>query len=381
MVKKSLLFLILISFLFLTPIFSASIKSDIQSIIDSYEKAEFEKCNSLIQKSQAENHEEKAIVFYYTIMLTSDVETAKTNLQALIDAYPKTHYSQMALLELGNLFLLDREYDRALSFYNKVTEPDISEKHFWIANVYFQKGDYSNAIASGNQYLRLSKPSQKQEDIYYLIADSYINLNQYNNAINTLKKLLTYPDRIQEEQYLRYRYGYASELLGNKLEALSQYQQGYELDRFSQLAYLIEDRLFEMRAKYGASIDLSFLYPYTASPLPDIVLAEQNKTDKVMEPVNPDTTSAVKDLVPKEIDVTKQQGLFLQAGRFSMQNNAFKLCERIIGLGLVAQYYKSTQFKDVSWVVLVGPYQTQLEAINAKNLLTENGIDSFIIQM
>lgn len=381
MLKKLILLLLTTFFLSVALLNSANIRPEIKAIIDTYEKAELDKCNSLIQKSLPESSDEKAIVLYYKAMLTSDVEVTKTNLQALIDAYPKTHYAQKSLLELGNLFLLDRNYDRALAYYNKITEPDFSEKHFWIANLYFQKGDYSNAIASGNQYIRLSKSSQKQEDIYYLIADSYINLNQYNNAINTLKKLLTSSIQIGEEQYLRYRYGYASELLGNKLEAVSQYQQGYEIDRFSQLAYLIEDRLFEMRARYGSTIDLSFLYPYTASPLPDIVLAEQNKTDNVTESVNPDTTSSVKDLVPKEIDAAKQKGLFLQAGRFSMQNNAFNLCEKIISLGLVAQYYKSTQFKDVSWVVLVGPYQTQFEAVKAKNLLTENSIDSFIIQM
>jgi tetratricopeptide (TPR) repeat protein len=355
-------------------------RAEIQALINAYEKGDPEKSRTLLMRINPENAEERATVQYYQALLGNDVDSVKVKLATLADTYLKTRYGQKALFELGSLHLLDRDYTKALEYFNKITDPDLSEKHYWIANTYFQKGDYTNAVNSGNQFTRLTKSSPKLEDTYYLIADAYISLSQFNNAITTLKKLLSQPELIEDMQYLRYRYGYAAEMLGNRSEAISQYRQGYEINRFSQLAYLIEDRLFEMRFRYGTGIDLSFLYPHAALPLPDIVLAEQGKTGKITDPdkqdtsveAKPDTTSAQSD--------ASQPGLYLQAGRFSVQANADKLGDRIRSLGLNARVQKSTQFKDVSWVVIVGPYQNQLDAVTNKQLLKDNEIDSFIIQ-
>lgn len=358
----------------------AALSHDIQAIITAYNNGERSKAENLLNIAKPQNQEEEATVLYYKALLNHDADLAKSLLQSVIDSYPKQSLAHNARLELGKLALLDREYDKALTYFNAITNPDLDEKHFWIANVYYEKEDFNNAIASANQYLRLASSGNKAEEAHYLITDAYIELKQYNNAISTLKKLLSKPDRIGDEQYLRYRYGYAAEALGNRAEALSQYKQGYELNRFTQLAYMIEDRLFEMRVTYGSSIDLSFLYPYCASPPPDIVLAEQNAANNASNPTNPDTTSVVKNNPPSEIDINQQQGLYLQAGRFGKQDNAVRLCEKIGKLNLNAQYYKASQQSDVSWVVIVGPFATQLEAVNAKTSLRENDIDSFIIQ-
>lgn len=358
----------------------AAVKVDITAIIKNYDNGDLDKCSSLLLNSHPENNDEKAIVLFYKALLSYSIDSAINNFQQLIDTYPKNIYAQKACIELGSVYLLDRDYDKAMSYFNKITDPILTEKHYWIANTYFQKEDYNNAINSANQFIKLTSTSIKLEDTHYLVADAYIIMNQYNNAISTLKKLLPKPSIIKDEQYFRYRMGYAYEMLGNRMEALSQYKQGYEKDRFSQLAYQIEDRLFELRSKYGSTVDLNFLYPYSDGPLPDIVLAEQLKLAKQQEQENPDSISVVKEIKPQEIDPAAQAGLYLQAGRFSQQNNAVKLCEKIIKLGLSANYYKSNQFKDVSWVIIVGPYQTQLEAQTAKDKLADNNIDTFIIQ-
>ncbi|MFO7660036.1 MAG: tetratricopeptide repeat protein [Candidatus Cloacimonadaceae bacterium] len=372
--------LIITVFLLLATGLNAAIGKGIQAIINAYEKGELSKANALLRTNQPENADERAAVIFYSAMLTTDAANAQNLLQLLVDTYPKSIYAQKAYYELGSLQLLDREYDKALNSFNQITHPDFADKHYWIANTYFQQGDYTKTIASANQFIRLTKSSPKLEDAHYLIANSYINQKQYNNAITTLKKLLSQPKLIEDEQYLRYRYGYAAELLGNKAEAVSQYRQGYELDRYSQLAYLIEDRLFEMRGTNGSSIDLSFLYPHTESPLPDIVLAEITGSGTNNGPIKPDTTKVSGIQQPVEVKNNELRGMYLQAGRFSNKINAVKLCERIITLGLNAVYYESTQFKDVSWVILVGPYQTQLAAVSSKTLLRDNEIDSFIIQ-
>ena len=356
------------------------VKAEIQAIEDTYQDGELTKCKSLLKTTIPDNPDEKVIVMYYSALIESDTDVFKQNLQKLIDTYPKSQYTQKAFFELGNLYLLDREYDRALGYYNKITDPEQVDKHYWIAATNFQKGEYSKAIESGNQYIRYSKTNHMVEDTYYLIADSYISLNQYNNAIITLKKLLTQPEMIEDEQYLRYRYGYAYEMLGNRQEALSQYQQGYAIDRFSQLAFSIEDRVFEMRYRYGSSLDLSFLYPFANNPLPDIVIMELQKAEQEKELENQDSTAVVTDTKPKRLDAAPDQGFYLQAGRFSQDKNAINLCDKIIVLKQNAQYYKSTQFKDVSWVVVVGPYKTQEEALTGRDLLKDSNIDSFIVE-
>ncbi len=380
MYKIKLITSLIILSLISSTLLQSIIKPEIQSIIDNYDKGETNTCISLLQSALPVTPEENAIVLYYKAIMDKDIETAKTNFSTLIKSYPKTRYAQKAMIELGNQCLLDREYEKALNYYRSITDPDLVEKDYWIANVYYQMSDYQNSIASGNQFIRYAKFGPMIEDIYYLVADSYFSLAQYNNTISTLKKLLAQPNTLDDEQYLRYRYGYACELLGNRQEAISQYKQGIEKDRFSSLAYLIEDRLFDMRGKYGSSLDLSFLYPFSDSPLPDIVIEEQLKAEEEAEQEKQDSTLVVIDNQPKRLDAAPDSGLYLQAGRFSLEKNALKLCEQIIKLKLNALYYKSTQFKDVSWVVVIGPYQTQEEAQTAKDTLKDNLIDSFIIE-
>jgi len=380
MYKKHIILCLMLLLSIVRVCFSAELKPEIKAIITHYDNGDYDKCLALLQSSQPTNADEKAVVLYFKGVLASGIDLAQQNFQQLINSYPNNKYAQKALIEMGNIYLLERDYDKALGFYNKITDTDLTEKHFWIANTYYEKGDYKSAISSANQFIRLTKSSPHLEDAYYLIAESYINQEQFNNAITTLKKLLTLPKLIEDEQYLRYRYGYAAEMLGNRQEALSQYKQGYEKNRYSQTAHQIEDRLFEMRSRYGSLVNLDFLYPYSAEPLPDIVLAEQLKAEKLLEAEKPDTTSTPAPPVSKESETEFQPGIYLQAGRFGKQENASKLCDKIIKLGLNAQFYKSTQFKDVSWVIIVGPYQTQLDAQNAKDTLRDNNIDTFIIQ-
>lgn len=359
---------------------SGAFSKYIQSIIDNYEKGEFDKCRSLLNSVQPGNSEEVAVVQYYATMLSDDIEIIKAKLQSLTDSYKNTKFAQKGLIDLGSIFLLDRDYESALTTFNKITDPQMPEKHYWMAITFYQKGDYRNSINSANQYIRLAKSGLLLEECYFLLTDSYINAKEFNNAVSTLKKLLSQPHLISDMQYLRYRYGYASEMLGNRTEAISQYKQGYEINRFSQLAYQIEDRLFEMRNKYGSIIDLSFLYPHSESPLPEIVVSEQMKAQKLVEQGIEDTTAIAKNLLPQHMEDGIQHGLFLQAGRFSNKNNAVRMAERIVEMGLSSQYIESKRQTELSWVVLVGPYQTQLDVSGAKQILKDNGIESFVVQ-
>lgn len=373
------IFALLTALSLFTPCLQA-LNQDFRALEEAFNRGDTALCRSLLPKLTAGDPDESAYLLYYKAMLNPDADFAKGSLQALVTNHPRHHLAQKGWLELGKISLLDRNYTEALSHLGKITDPNLDDKHFWIAKAYYEKSDYTNAIASAGQYLRVANEHSGIEEMTFLTADAYIALEQYNSAINSLRKLLAASEKVQDEQYLRYRYGYAAEMLDNRAEALNQYKAGYELNRFSQLAYLIEDRLFEMRERFGSGIDLSFLYPYASGPLPEIVVAQQNTNPDEVNSNQPDSTKTAVNPPPKEINPNEQRGIYLQAGRFSSQNNAIKLCDRIYKLKLAAQYYKSTQFQDVSWVVLAGPFPTELDAVNAKTLLRDNNIDSFIIQ-
>jgi tetratricopeptide (TPR) repeat protein len=353
-----------------------ALKKELQDIAMLYEKGEADKIAVLLNKATSTTDDEKAFILYYKALISPDADKAKQNLRQLCDIYPKTQFCQSAYLELGHLYLLDRDYTEALVYFKKITSPDFPQKHYWIAQTYYQQADYQNAISSAEQYLRFAKPSDEAEDISFLIADAYIEIKQYNNAINTLKKM----NSIGDKQYYHYRYGFAQEMLGSKTEALSHYQIGFEADRYSQLAYLIEDRLFDLRDRNRTEVDLSFLYPYSDSPLPDIVLATPIVPAEPVENVKQPEIAPIAPKQSKQLDAPPKSGIFLQAGRFSKLENAAKLSDKIAALDLTGSYYKATGFKDVSWVVVCGPFKTEQEAIDARDKLKTSNIDCFIIQ-
>ncbi len=372
-----------ISILFLTLSISmllCAIRTEFQSITDMYNDGEQDLSRNALLKLSPANDEEKAFVLYYKAILSTDADITKSTLQQLISAFPKQQIVQKAYLELAHIYLLDREYDQALSTYRKITDPSLTEKTYWIAHTQNQMGQSLNAIASAELFIRSSNISDLIEDAYFLIADAYIYLDQYNNAVNALNKMLSKLTKIEDEQYLHYRLGYANEFLGNKSEALSHYKSGYEINRFSQLAYLIEDRLFLMRGKNINAIDLSFLYPFSEAPLPDIVQNTPANGTNTTDPNNPIPPVEEPKIQSRELSQAPDKGIFLQAGRFSNKVNAGKLSDKIASLGYACQYYQTSNYKDVSWVVICGPFETNQLATDARDELKTNSIDCFIIQ-
>lgn len=355
-------------------------RAEILKIAEFYENDSPETARIHLLKALPATDEEKAFVLFYKAMLITDGALAKGFLQQICDLYPKQPITQKAYLELGHIHLLDRDCSSALSTYRKITDPAMPEKSYWIANTQYQMGDYALAIKSAETFLPSSRLTSMTEDAYFLIADAYINLDQYNNAVISLNKLKSLQQELNDPQYFHYRIGYALERLGNKSEAIIHYRQGYEANRFSQMAYLIEDRLFELRGKLGTAVDLAFLYPFSDAPLPDIVLSEPAITNKLNDAV----VTPVIEPTPKsgsvQLEKAPEKGLYLQAGRFSSKANAVKLSDKIVAMGYPCMYYKTEKYKDVSWVVICGSFDTTVVANDAMAALKTNNIDCFIIQ-
>ncbi|MDZ4121471.1 MAG: SPOR domain-containing protein, partial [Candidatus Cloacimonadaceae bacterium] len=328
-----------------------------------------------LMKLKATNDEERAFLLYYGARLEKSTQIAMASYNQLSQSFSGTRYGQMGILELAKMHILDRDIDKALVQLRKVTANELTEKTYWQAVCSFQQSDWQTAINHGENFLRINPNSIYTEEAHFLVADSYIYERKANSAINTLNKLKGIKDLPTDLQYFHYRLGYAYEISNSPKEAVTQYKTGYLLNKYSQIGYQIEDRLFAMRSTYGNSIDLSFLYPYV-----ELSLSEQSQIQTPPPPppsITP-TSNGIDHAAPLKIADRPSGDYFIQAGRFSSEANAENLVRRIRGLEVHAVYYEQMHNNKMTWVVICGPYPTQQDAIFAHSKLRENEIDCFI---
>lgn len=356
--------------LVLLPLSAAGVefRKEFQALETLYQEGELDGLSSQLYKTVAKNDEERALQTYLSAMLKLGRDETLILLQQAIDRYPSTHYGQLSMLEMAKLNLLERQIPQAETLLKKIKSADIPERHYWLAQCAQYKDDHSATIAHGENYLKAAPAGKLAEDTHYLIASAYRSQNKFYSGIATLEKLRVLPGQPKNKQYFHYLLGQLHQQNGNAAEALLNFKSGFELNRRSQLAFEIEDRLYELKRQHGSAIDLSFLYPYTALDLPELVQL-------------PDTTelpplAEADQNAPVRLD-SKPSGLVVQAGRFGSEANAGKLTSQIRGLNLKASYFEDKANKTVPWVVVSGPYSSQSEADSARRILQSIAIDCF----
>lgn len=338
----------------------------------SYNEGDLDDFASQLMGLKPANDEERAFISFYSAMIEANTAKSKDTLLGLRGKYPSTRYGQQANLELAKMEILARNIPEAKRHLAKVTSPELSEKSYWQSICAFQENDWQAAINHADNYLRATRDKKYLEEMHYQIAECYLNQEKYFSAQTTMLKLKNLKGYPTDLQYYHYRLGYAYEKNGAKNEALSSYTEGYLINKYSQLAYQIEDRLFEMRSRYGASFDLSFLYPYTE-------LQIVKETEPSGTP-NQAQTSSSSEIMNQPYKITERVSgkLYLQAGRFSLENNAGGLVKTIREMSLPSAYYEALHNNQTTWVVLCGPFNTRSDAVSAQDKLREHGIDCFI---
>ena len=330
----------------------------------------------------ANNDEERAFSAYMSAALKVKRNEVRSGFELVISKYPKSEYAQRARLELAKLQILERELGAATENLNRITSNYLLERHYWLAWCYWWQDDFAKAIGAAENYLRLAPKGVYCEDTHYLLAECYLAQQKTYSAITTLSKLqsLQLPDT--DQQYLLYRTGYCYEISDKLSEAAGYYRQGYELDKYSQIAYTIEDRLFDLKYK-SRSIDISFLYPYSLlkiAPAPEDTVSSSpviaSGTNQSQSPATPPPNMDA----PIKLTGKPQNGYFIQAGRFSQEANANKLVINIRLLSLPAAYYEDISGNKKSWVVISGAYENKDKAEAARNLLLSKDINCFVAQ-
>ena len=349
----------------------ANLRKNFQALETSYEQGKINEIASQISTLKPSSNEEKAFVLFLRAMVENkSSQVSSSYLQQVISNYPNTKYGQLSMLQQAKLFVLERRTGEAKTLLEKITSSQIPERYYWLAVCEDMVDRLASVISNAENYQRLQPKGEYLEESYYLIANAYLGQGKHESAVSTLNKLAAIRGYPTDAQYFHYLLGLSYHGAGNWQEALSNYQKGMQITRYSQIAYLIEDQLFELKSKYGARVDLGFLYPYQRLKILESVPAEEAE-QQVVEIETP-TVDAPLKLTGKPVS-----GLYLQTGRFGVEANARSIAHRIRSLKLPSGYYEDRGRKDVPWVTFSGPFKTVAEQDQALKILKDNQIDCF----
>ncbi|MEN6444913.1 MAG: SPOR domain-containing protein [Candidatus Cloacimonas sp.] len=380
-VKRILLIIILMGWWTYT---LSAIRKEFQELDSQYNNGKLDELSESISNLKPANNEESACLSFYNAMLKVKTEESISAHQWLIEKYPNSPYAQKSLLELAKMYILDRKIAEATIYLNRISSTDLVERFYWLALCAWWQDDYTDAITYCDNYLRQEPHSQYSESAYYLTADCYLAQNKTYSAVTTLLKLQNAKFTDLDEQYFYYRLGYAYELSDKINDAVKAYQKGFELNKDSQVAFQIEDRLLEIGNKHR-NVNISFLYPYAPLKIP-IISEESPDTLNIVKKVETAPTNPVSDNKPTsgqnssiKLKSKPKEGFWLQAGRFSVEGNANRLVVNIRLLNIPASYYEETNNGKKSWIVVCGSFADRTTAEETKDLLASNNINSFLV--
>ncbi|MDD4309863.1 MAG: SPOR domain-containing protein, partial [Candidatus Cloacimonetes bacterium] len=271
-----------------------------------------------------------------------------------------------------------------------INSTELMERFYWLGLCEYWEDQYSSAISNAENYLRQDSKGDYAEAAYYLMAECYIDQKKFYSAGVVLTKLQSLGIKDIDEQYLMYRLGYVNEQSDKHAEAIGFYRKGYEMDKYSQIAFLIEDRIFELKSR-NRSLDIGFLYPYTLLQLPTLQADSTSQSTIATTPApQPSNTPALQNpgtpapqnptTPPLKLSAKPASGFWLQAGRFSQEGNANKLVVNIRLLNIPAAYYADKTTGKANWVVVCGSFPDKPSAEEAKLSLGKHDISSFIAQ-
>lgn len=373
--------LIVVAILLLAVGAHAGVRKEFSDAIQLYEKGRLDEFQDALLSLKPSNDDERACVGYYNAMLKLQSADALAGHDLVISKYPTSEYAQHSLLETAKLHILERNIEAAKTSLRKINTTKLMERFYWLALCAWWQDDYDGAINNAENYQRQDPKGEFIEASTYIIAECYLVQKKSYSAITVLNKLLNMKLADVDEQYLLYRLGYAHQMSDKFIDALGFYQRGYEMNKFSQVAYLIEDKLFELRSK-NKNIDISFLYPY-----PLLEIATETEAQPAPSPaippqqVSPNTpTPPANQIDSVKLKAKPSTGYWIQAGRFSQEANANKLVVNIRLLNLPAAYYEEVSNGKKSWVVVSGVYEEKAKADAAKTLLVSKEINCFVTQ-
>ncbi len=293
--------------------------------------------------------DEKACAGYYIALLAPSDQKAKFD--ALHKSYPNTQYGRMALLETAKIDFFERNYVQAETALNGLKDSGLTEKSYWEAKNFERLGKYNLAVTSAQVYISQASDSVKIESSWFTIATAQMNKGDYSSALGTLEKMRI-AAIITNIPLLWLKIGECQEKLGNPAMAINAYRKIMNDFRYTQYCYTAEDRLHQLDDQNQADVDVS-----------NFSTMNNDEPEKKPEPI-PD-------------DVLK---FYLQVGAFGTEANADRYRRQLITSGYPAITFSKIVSGKQLFVVATGPYRTRDEAMQTKQKLSTEDVNSYLIQ-
>ena len=293
---------------------------------------------TILNANQPENRLERAGHYYYKARIALQSEEIIPLLEEAVNIAPDLIYGQRALIELANLFSLERDYRMSLDYLLQVSPQMISERDYLLASVYLKMEMYPEAIRSAQDFIAITKDSVKRELAYLIIVEAYLLNNQFNLALMNLETMRNQDYIRNHHASVDFKEAYCLEMIGEKTRAVSKYNRVITGYPYSEYSFRAEQRLYEVL----------------------LTTPDYNETENT---------------IPTGLNY------YVQVNAFSVERNATSHSEHLRGLGFDNRVIKTVRADQTMYLVAVGPFNSETDARSMQQNIKNNlNMDSFIIR-
>lgn len=117
-----------------------------------------------------------------------------TNLIEIINNYPKSKYVQVSIIEVAETYKSESQFDKALTYYNKIVDGYPNSTHFVeakinIADIHFKQGKASQAE---QEYKAIMAEYGSSQSVCKEVAESLRDLYMATNQLQKIDELMQY---------------------------------------------------------------------------------------------------------------------------------------------------------------------------------------------
>jgi len=383
--------------------------NDLHLLDSAYQKGDIGYLRENLPKSEGQTPEEKEKIQFYQAVTQSKPNFIQ-DLQE-ISAQENNKYAQAALLELSKVYYLEKDYDRALEYLQKVNKPTLlAEKSYWMPYCLYTLADYKTAIYWAQSFQKLSHDKDKIENGYILMSNCYLKLDQPQLALNLLLSLeklqllscqraaalynitLCY-QKLDDQENLKkttfklkrdFPYSkYARLLTGDDQQAPSTSEQSVAPNSYLQVGAFQDNKnaletAQDLKGKgYQIKIDKkisgnSLLYKIWVGPF--ATLQELNSTkEKLLADNYPSFTIQAKKQAATTLS---HKNYYLECGVFTDPAKIRKRLQVLKDMGVEAKAYRRKIGDKIFIYGVVGPFASKEEALIQQKELQENELSS-----
>ncbi|MFH1957407.1 MAG: tetratricopeptide repeat protein [bacterium] len=167
--------------------------------------------------------------------------------QDVISKYPDNY---KAHCNIGFLYYIGKEYDKALQKYQKVIElnPNHPEVHYNLGNLYSDKRDYNKAL---QEYQKAIELNPRYTEAHYNLGNLYYGKEYYNGAFQEYQKAIEINPKYAEAHYNLGNLYYDKR---NYSKAIQEYQKAIELNPKYMEAHNNLGILYSMQGDYNKAV-------------------------------------------------------------------------------------------------------------------------------